>query len=307
MKESIATYPNQKIIHINKNPFVGDYLSIDNDEWIEASKILSPNTFKVYLYLASNANGFDLILSRQAIMNRLDMSTDSYKRAIKELSTKKFVVEKQGNVYDFFTTPMGAKLQPANEAMVAKMPPSMGQNCNQYGSKNATSMGAKMQPEISKISNTNNLSKNANAKGLRTLEDLTKEELESIKTDYKNKVKYKVTQERLGLSCDITKNTWKEVDGILEQRACKKRHEETVNRLGIALDADVTLDMAYRFATEIMNFSITKEEMQNDMDIHAKYGQPYTWKNLVNPPSPINRSNFYDYTASLCSMLQKQM
>lgn len=137
----------------------------------------------------------------------------------------------------------------------------------------------------------------------RDLEDLTDEELESIISDYSKKVSYKATRERLNLNRQVTKDTHKEVESILAQRAAKARYKETVDTLGFDLDSNVTLDMAYHFATEILKFKVSKEEMQDDMNIHAKYGQPYTWNDFVNPPKPINRSSFYDYTAGLCSML----
>ena len=34
----MVTYPNQKIIHINKGEYTQNYLTVGNDEWIEASK-----------------------------------------------------------------------------------------------------------------------------------------------------------------------------------------------------------------------------------------------------------------------------
>lgn len=52
----------------------------------------------------------------------------------------------------------------------------------------------------------------------RGLEDLTDEELESIKTDFSKRVDYMVTRERLGLNRQVSKEMQKEVDEILSQR-----------------------------------------------------------------------------------------
>ena len=97
----MVIYPNQKIIHINKGDYTQNYLTVGIDEWIEASKVLKSNTFKVYLYLCGNKDGLDLALSRQDVINKLGISLDSYKRAIKEITDKKYIKSKQGNVYDF--------------------------------------------------------------------------------------------------------------------------------------------------------------------------------------------------------------
>lgn len=145
---------------------------------------------------------------------------------------------------------------------------------------------------------------NANAKREieRELEDLSEEELKSIISDFYNKVKYKTTKERLNLKNEITKDTIKEVEGILAQRK-KDKYRNALDRMGISLDSEVSLDKAHWFATEILKFKVTKEEMQEDMNVHAQYEQPYTWNDFVYPPKPLERSNFYDYTARLCSML----
>ena len=67
----MTTYPNQKVIHINKNKYTANFLQVGIDEWQTAFKKLTPSAFAVYLYLASNADGFDLALSQKAIENAL--------------------------------------------------------------------------------------------------------------------------------------------------------------------------------------------------------------------------------------------
>lgn len=99
------TAPNQKIVKIHKHPYSYNYLTIGIDEWQEAFKSLKRITFGVYLYLASNADGYELALSRQDVMNNLDISKNAYIRAIKELEEKGYLVQKEALIWYFYTTP----------------------------------------------------------------------------------------------------------------------------------------------------------------------------------------------------------
>ena len=101
----MVTYPNQKVVHINKPQYIKNFLQVGIDEWQAAAKNLSAATFKVYLYLASNANGFDLALSPQAIEEQIGVSKSSYHRAIKELTDNGYITNFQGNIYNFYTKP----------------------------------------------------------------------------------------------------------------------------------------------------------------------------------------------------------
>ena len=100
------TAPNQKIIRVHKDSYNGGYLTIGTEEWQEAFKSLKRITFGVYLYLSGNANGFELTLSRRDVMDRLDVSKDTYLRAVKELEEKGYLVHKNGPVWNFYTTPV---------------------------------------------------------------------------------------------------------------------------------------------------------------------------------------------------------
>ena len=111
-----------------------------------------------------------------------------------------------------------------------------------------------------------------------------------------------VTKERLNLRVQVTQERHKEAESILAQRE-QENKKDTLAQMGISLDRAVTLDEAYLFATDVLRFSVTKEEMQEDMNVHAKYGQLYTWNDFVSPPKQLNRNTFFDYTAGLCSML----
>ena len=100
------TYPNQKIIHINKKKYTANFLQVGIDEWESAYKELKPSTFGIYLYLASNADGFDLALSQKAIENALGIKKTAYHNAIAELESKGYITLIQGNIQSFFTAPV---------------------------------------------------------------------------------------------------------------------------------------------------------------------------------------------------------
>lgn len=116
----MKTYPNQKVIHINKNKYSANFLQIGINEWQQAYKELKPSTFAIYLYLASNADGFDLALSQQAIENSLGIKKTAYHTAIKELKERGYIQVIQGNVEAFFTTPVRKNELKTEEAIFRK-------------------------------------------------------------------------------------------------------------------------------------------------------------------------------------------
>ena len=102
----MTTYPNQKVIHINKNKYTANFLQVGIDEWQTAFKKFTPSAFAVYLYLASNADGFDLALSQKAIENALGIKKTSYHDAIEALKKEGYIEVLQGNIEVFHTTPV---------------------------------------------------------------------------------------------------------------------------------------------------------------------------------------------------------
>lgn len=117
----MVTYPNQKVIHINKPKYKEDFTYIGVEEWKRAFKELKPSTFGIYLYLASNADGFDLALSQKAIEEALGIKKTGYHDAISELQTKGYIVFNQSNVFNFYTAPVRKnELQEKSEQSVKK-------------------------------------------------------------------------------------------------------------------------------------------------------------------------------------------
>lgn len=59
----------------------------------------------LYLYLASNANGYNLALSPAAISQAIGMPRSTYHDQFTKLINRGYLVQKNGNGYDFFEVP----------------------------------------------------------------------------------------------------------------------------------------------------------------------------------------------------------
>ena len=73
---------------------------------MEAARVLNPGGLKLYLYFASNADGFNLELSPAAIQNELMLKRTTYYDSIKSLENAGYLNFIQGNIYQFTTTPV---------------------------------------------------------------------------------------------------------------------------------------------------------------------------------------------------------
>jgi len=62
-----VTYPNQRVITINRESAKSDFLGIKNENWQAAARDLGAHALMLYLYLAANADGFNLALSPAAV------------------------------------------------------------------------------------------------------------------------------------------------------------------------------------------------------------------------------------------------
>ena len=99
------TFANQKTIYIHKEKCTKDFLQVQNDHWRYAGKILKYGTFKLYLELAGNNDGFKYRISKAGSETNLGISKNVYYRAVEELIEKGYLVEANGNMYDFYTVP----------------------------------------------------------------------------------------------------------------------------------------------------------------------------------------------------------
>lgn len=143
----MITYANQKVIEIEKAECTKEFLQVCNDDWMYAARTLNGNAFKIYLYLASNQNGYKLALSPKAIETALDVPKKSYTRAVSELEDSGYITFKTGNIYTFTTYPNGTR---------DKMSLDRGQNDYRVETK-CPQDGVKMSTEIYKHINIDNI------------------------------------------------------------------------------------------------------------------------------------------------------
>ena len=105
---------NQKRVKVNKPKYDekyleknGAFMQIGIEEWQEAFKLLkgNPSAFAMYLYLASNTNGYIKELSAVAFENAVGKSRTSYHRAIGLLTELGYIYEDSSSRLNFATKP----------------------------------------------------------------------------------------------------------------------------------------------------------------------------------------------------------
>lgn len=103
------TVPNQRLISIHKERATSDFLGIKNSHWQAAACDLGAHALMLYLYLASNANGFTLALSPAAIRQAIGMPQSTYRDQFVKLVNRGYLVRRgDSNAYDFYETPQHA-------------------------------------------------------------------------------------------------------------------------------------------------------------------------------------------------------
>lgn len=100
----MKTVYNQKKVSINKvEDGVHTVLSLEAIQ--KASKMLSGEAFKLWLYLDKNQNKYTLGLSRADALAWGIGSTSSYYRAVKELIVSGYLQETSSNNFVFYELP----------------------------------------------------------------------------------------------------------------------------------------------------------------------------------------------------------
>ena len=99
-----TTYANQKSVCIHKPAVRNNFLQIANSDWMEANKTLTPYGLQLYLYLASNADGYNLELSPQHAENTAGIRRTTFYEYLRKLEINGYLVWKHTNVFDFYTT-----------------------------------------------------------------------------------------------------------------------------------------------------------------------------------------------------------
>lgn len=106
--------PNQKIIRIEKDKYQSRFLQIGDEQWKKAFQSMRPTVFGLYLYLASNKDGYLLELSAAAVEREIGIKKTAYHTALKDLEEKGYLKKEQGNTYAFSPSP---KFAIANSAI----------------------------------------------------------------------------------------------------------------------------------------------------------------------------------------------
>ena len=109
------TYPNQRVIKINRESAKSDFLGIKNENWQAAARDLGAHALMLYMYLAANADGFNLALSPVAVRPATGMPRSTYQDQFTKLMDKGYIVQESGNVFKFFEKPQPsyANIQPS--------------------------------------------------------------------------------------------------------------------------------------------------------------------------------------------------
>ena len=99
------TVPNQRVVTVHREPAKIDFLGIKNENWMSAARDLGAHALKLYLYFASNANGYTLAMSPTAIRQAIGMARSTYHDQIDNLIAKGYLVPTGANSFDFFEVP----------------------------------------------------------------------------------------------------------------------------------------------------------------------------------------------------------
>ncbi len=113
MTNSYSTVPNQRTVNIHRQPLDGDFLGIKNENWQYAARDLGAHALRLYLYLASNADGYRFALSPVAIRNAVGMPRSTYHDQFRVLVDKGYLVHRGGSTFDFYEVPIPRRDRPA--------------------------------------------------------------------------------------------------------------------------------------------------------------------------------------------------
>ena len=105
----MKTYPNQKVVKINKTTTNGQkvYVSLDLAAMQEAMQTLDAGAFKVYMYLAKNMDQYIFALSSADAAENYGIKKKQYDTGIKKLIEAGYLVQvdEDSNHFSFFDSP----------------------------------------------------------------------------------------------------------------------------------------------------------------------------------------------------------
>ena len=152
------TFPNQRTIKVNREVARRDFLGIKNDNWQAAARDLGAHALMLYMYLASNADGYNLALSPVAVRQAIGMARSTYHDQFHKLVDKGYLVPSTGNTFEFYEAPKTAA-QTKNEVSAD-------------GQKNFECTGDNIQEDrdrdtvLSENTEINNITNTPNNKGI---------------------------------------------------------------------------------------------------------------------------------------------
>lgn len=108
-----TSHPFQKNITVHRESVTKDFLCIKNENWKRANRDLSPYGLQLYIYLASNADGYNFNLSQVDAEKSAGIRRTTFHNYINLMIEKGYLVKNKGNCYDFYEVPSG-KLSASN-------------------------------------------------------------------------------------------------------------------------------------------------------------------------------------------------
>lgn len=105
------TVPNQRVVKVHRERTERDFLGIKNSNWQAAARDLGAHALLLYLYLAANADGYDLALSPVAIAEEIGMSSSTYRDQFTKLVEHGYLVRQSenSNIYHFYEVSQNEK------------------------------------------------------------------------------------------------------------------------------------------------------------------------------------------------------
>ena len=101
----MPSYPNQRRIRVHRERANTNFLGIKNENWQAAARDLRPHALLLYLYFASNADGYSFDLSPAAINAAVGMPRSTYSDQFQVLLNKGYLVQTGNATYDFYEIP----------------------------------------------------------------------------------------------------------------------------------------------------------------------------------------------------------
>lgn len=99
------TVANQRTVYVHRERATSDFLGIKNANWQAAARDLGAHALLLYMYFASNADGYALALSPAAIRQAVGMPPQTYRDQFLKLLDKGYLVDKGHNHYEFHERP----------------------------------------------------------------------------------------------------------------------------------------------------------------------------------------------------------